>query len=176
MDIVILLHLFFHHIQFYSVIPPLQHGTIHNKIEDRRRKHPPICVDRTVVCISVSLTISEDDESNHDCNVGENNGIEASTRILPGRRSQPIVRVTSPSTTPLTSSLPTKKFVRHFLQETYATLSSHQQNMKSLMNSRDGGGDEFDRPLIRLKYGGRVQVVSMYSRGSVKLARGCGHI
>jgi hypothetical protein len=37
-------------------------------------------------------------------------------------------------------------------------------------------GDDFDRPLIRLKYGDRVQVVSMDSRGWVKLARGYGYI
>jgi len=36
--------------------------------------------------------------------------------------------------------------------------------------------DEFDRPLIRLKYGDRVQVVSMDSKGWVKLARGYGYI
>lgn len=36
--------------------------------------------------------------------------------------------------------------------------------------------DDFDRPLIRLKYGDRVQVVSMGSRGWVKLARGYGYI
>jgi len=36
--------------------------------------------------------------------------------------------------------------------------------------------DDFDRPLIRLKYGDRVQVVSMDSRGWVKLARGYGYI
>jgi hypothetical protein len=36
--------------------------------------------------------------------------------------------------------------------------------------------DEFDRPLIRLKYGDRVQVVSIDSRGWVKLARGYGYI
>jgi hypothetical protein len=35
---------------------------------------------------------------------------------------------------------------------------------------------EFDRSLIRLKYGDRVQVVSMDSRGWVKLARGYGYI
>jgi hypothetical protein len=35
---------------------------------------------------------------------------------------------------------------------------------------------DFDRPLIRLKYGDRVQVVSMDSRGWVKLARGYGYI
>lgn len=36
--------------------------------------------------------------------------------------------------------------------------------------------DEFERPLIRLKYGDRVQVVSMDSRGWVKLGRGYGYI
>lgn len=36
--------------------------------------------------------------------------------------------------------------------------------------------DEFDRPLIRLKYGDRVQVVSMDAKGWVKLARGYGYI
>ena len=36
--------------------------------------------------------------------------------------------------------------------------------------------EEFERPLIRLKYGDRVQVVSMDSRGWVKLARGYGYI
>jgi hypothetical protein len=36
--------------------------------------------------------------------------------------------------------------------------------------------DDFDRPLIRLKYGDRLQVVSMDSRGWVKLARGYGYI
>ena len=47
---------------------------------------------------------------------------------------------------------------------------------KILMNGRDGGGDEFDRPLIMLKYGDRVQVVSMYSRGLVVWMKGCGYI
>jgi len=36
--------------------------------------------------------------------------------------------------------------------------------------------NEFERPLIRLKYGDRVQVVSMDGRGWVKLARGYGYI
>jgi hypothetical protein len=35
---------------------------------------------------------------------------------------------------------------------------------------------DFDRPLIRLKYGDRVLVVSMDSKGWVKLARGYGYI
>jgi len=43
-------------------------------------------------------------------------------------------------------------------------------------SSKADSCDEFDRPLIRLKYGDRVQVVSMDAKGWVKLARGYGYI
>jgi len=66
-----------------------------------------------------------------------------------------------PSTDPaLTTTL---KLQRQFSHGSYNPINS-------------SGGDEFDRPLIRLKYGDRVQVVSMDSRGWVKLARGYGYI
>lgn len=47
---------------------------------------------------------------------------------------------------------------------------------KKCSRSNTNNDDEFERPLIRLKYGDRVQVVSMDSRGWVKLARGYGYI
>ena len=49
-------------------------------------------------------------------------------------------------------------------------------NNKKKTTSGDSNNDDFERPLIRLKYGDRVQVVSMDSRGWVKLARGYGYI
>jgi hypothetical protein len=59
-----------------------------------------------------------------------------------------------------------------------ATLKLRRQfSLGSGADSNLGAGDpDFDRSLIRLKYGDRVQVVSMDSRGWVKLARGYGYI
>lgn len=73
----------------------------------------------------------------------------------------------------------TKKLVRHFSQgATY--LKKKAQDSADGANSANQdaihSADEFERPLIRLKYGDRVQVVSMDSRGWVKLARGYGYI
>lgn len=88
------------------------------------------------------------------------------------------------------------KFKRHFSQGYVHSSSSQKKknngndNTNNVGNTAtDGGGeggsssaaaaamlDEFERPLIRLKYGDRVQVVSMDSRGWVKLARGYGYI
>jgi len=63
-----------------------------------------------------------------------------------------------------------KNFERQFSQG--ASLSIK----KKTTTSGDSNNDDFERPLIRLKYGDRVQVVSMDSRGWVKLARGYGYI
>ncbi len=58
--------------------------------------------------------------------------------------------------------------------------SSHSPTLKTLHRQFSHGSNpfqkDFDRPLLRLKYGDRVQVVSMDSRGWVKLARGYGYI
>mmetsp|Transcript_29570 Transcript_29570/g.71440 ORF Transcript_29570/g.71440 Transcript_29570/m.71440 type:complete len:332 (+) Transcript_29570:437-1432(+) len=81
-----------------------------------------------------------------------------------------------------------KKFGRHLSQGTYlAKKNGGAGNADGGDDDDDGGAnsnnngainshDEFERPLIRLKYGDRVQVVSMDSRGWVKLARGYGYI
>lgn len=55
-------------------------------------------------------------------------------------------------------------------------MSSAQKKKGEGGGGAAGGEDDFERPLIRLKYGDRVQVVSMDSRGWVKLARGYGYI
>jgi hypothetical protein len=75
-----------------------------------------------------------------------------------------------------------KKFVRHFSVGAYPAQTVSQSERKKKSSSSTSGGenenkdDDFERPLIRLKYGDRVQVVSMDSRGWVKLARGYGYI
>jgi len=137
--------------------------------------------------LSVSLTISEDGESDDDSQ-GKNNVIDMSTRTLPARRSQSTAGI------PITSSSHvakddfcsssavgvgpvTKKFVRHFSQGSYPKLTQKKDtNRDPSQKQKNTIVDEFDRPLIRLKYGDRVQVVSMDSRGWVKLARGYGYI
>ncbi|KAL7549427.1 hypothetical protein ACHAWF_012691 [Thalassiosira exigua] len=61
-----------------------------------------------------------------------------------------------------------KRFARHF----------SQGNAEEDDGDGDRGvaDDEFDRPLVRLRHGDRVQVVSADGRGWVKLARGHGYI
>mmetsp|Transcript_23501 Transcript_23501/g.49624 ORF Transcript_23501/g.49624 Transcript_23501/m.49624 type:complete len:632 (-) Transcript_23501:458-2353(-) len=58
--------------------------------------------------------------------------------------------------------------------------SSRSPTLKTIHRQFSHGSNpfqkDFDRPLLRLKYGDRVQVVSMDSRGLVKLARGYGYI
>ena len=53
---------------------------------------------------------------------------------------------------------------------------SQGANIKLSTTGNNSNIDDFERPLVRLKYGDRVQVVSMDSRGWVKLARGYGYI
>jgi hypothetical protein len=143
--------------------------------------------------LSFSLTISEDENDTGDNNNNNNNNedeecdstecdVGVSTTI---RRSQ---STASQSTTPTrsndTSSIAMggKKFVRHFSVGAYPaqTMSQSERKKKSLSSTSGGVNenkdDDFERPLIRLKYGDRVQVVSMDSRGWVKLARGYGYI
>lgn len=57
-----------------------------------------------------------------------------------------------------------------------ATLKLRRQFSLGSGNPADDGEVECERSLIRLNYGDRVQVVSMDSRGWVKLARGYGYI
>ena len=60
---------------------------------------------------------------------------------------------------------------------THATSFTRQLSVPiARPHSKKDSCDDFDRPLMRLKYGDRVQVVSMDSRGWVKLARGYGYI
>mmetsp|Transcript_30684 Transcript_30684/g.65194 ORF Transcript_30684/g.65194 Transcript_30684/m.65194 type:complete len:879 (+) Transcript_30684:81-2717(+) len=139
--------------------------------------------------LSVSLTISEDDESDEDGGDGGRCEVDASTRTLPARRSQSIAgfvpRISSPHKDDSCATVSAsgggagvgpvaKKFVRHFSQGSYPNLA--QKKKRNPKNKEGVIVDEFDRPLIRLKYGDRVQVVSMDSRGWVKLARGYGYI
>jgi len=148
------------------------------------------------VGLCVSLTISEDDDTQSNNSEGDDdfNPISASVRTMPARRCQSNANETSTrSTSPLSTSLHhnrsteddttgssssanmSKKFVRHISLGSYPTLNTKSSKSKeSAMIKNDN--DEFERPLIRLKYGDRVQVVSMDSRGWVKLARGYGYI
>jgi hypothetical protein len=61
-----------------------------------------------------------------------------------------------------------KNFKRQF--------SQGANNKMTTTGNNSNNNDDFERPLVRLKYGDRVQVVSMDSRGWVKLARGYGYI
>jgi hypothetical protein len=70
-----------------------------------------------------------------------------------------------------TSTVETKSMKKLARQLSQGAVSLSAQKKKSLDLL-----DEFQRPLIRLKYGDRVQVVSMDMRGWVKLARGYGYI
>lgn len=128
----------------------------------------------TTAELSFSLTISEDenDTGNNDecssteCDVGETTAkIRRSQSTASGSASQS----TTPTRSNDTTLLGGKKFVRHFSVGAYPTQTVSQTENKA-------NDDDFERPLIRLKYGDRVQVVSMDSRGWVKLARGYGYI
>jgi len=151
--------------------------------------------DEDVIGLGVSLTISDDDEDESDNkNVAGIEGstfkdisIDRSTRTLPARRTQS-TQIPSPSTAPTSkddaAGTITKKFVRHFSHGS-SLYTKLQKKKGATTGEKDGEHDkgdedmmenEFDRPLIRLKYGDRVQVVSMDSRGWVKLARGYGYI
>ena len=72
-------------------------------------------------------------------------------------------------TSPATVETKSMKKLARQLSQGAVSLSAQKKKSLDLL-------DEFERPLIRLKYGDRVQVVSMDSRGWVKLARGYGYI
>ena len=135
-------------------------------------------------------SLSKDSDSDNNDTIG------TSVRTLPARRSQSIAQTSGLTTNRGSNSSSSskddgllhagnaKKFVRHFSQGSYPPLSN-SASPKKKKNCVEGGGnggkintnnDDFERPLIRLKYGDRVQVVSMDSRGWVKLARGYGYI
>ena len=140
--------------------------------------------------VGLSLTISDDEDENdtppnnlsssiqdlpdmpkHSSSTDNEDVISASVRTLPARRSQSIA--VSGVTKDDSDTTTNKKFTRS------ASSTVHQQKKSGkITNSAaaDQNSDEFERPLIRLKYGDRVQVVSMDSRGWVKLARGYGYI
>lgn len=124
---------------------------------------------------SVSLTISDDEEDL----------IGASCRTLPARRSQSHMDTLHRVGSAEEQAVPPdkKKLVRHFSMGSRLpklAMKKRKNGGKGSANKEDDGSademDEFDRPLVRLKYGDRVQVVSMDSRGWVKLARGYGYI
>jgi len=139
--------------------------------------------------VGLSLTISDDEDENdtppnnlsssiqdlpdmpkHSSSTDNEDVISASVRTLPARRSQSIA---VSGVTKDDSDTTNKKYTRS------ASSTVHQQKKSGkIPNSAaaDQNSDEFERPLIRLKYGDRVQVVSMDSRGWVKLARGYGYI
>ncbi len=140
----------------------------------------------TTAELSFSLTISEDEHDKDEHDTGNDNDDEcSSTECDIGvttstiRRSHSAASATaSQSSTPIRSNDTAvsggKKYVRHFSVGAYPAQTS-QAEMRSTTGENDGN-DDFERPLIRLKYGDRVQVVSMDSRGWVKLARGYGYI
>jgi len=135
--------------------------------------------DDGIQSLTVSLTLSEDDESDDG---GSDKMDFTSARILPVRRSRTIHgaaavhRTKSPLrlTRDDPSSSQTTKFLRHFSLGSYPKPS--QTKTKNSGKNEDALVCEFERPLTRLKYGDRVQVVSMDTRGWVKLARGYGYI
>jgi len=130
-----------------------------------------------VFALNVSLTVSEDESDE----AGDGPG-DVSARILPVRRSVTVHGAAATPKTPLhdvkddcnSSQVVAKKFARHFSQGSCPKLCQRKKNSSS--KGEDAAVDEFDRPLIRLSYGDRVQVVSMDKRGWVKLARGYGYI
>ena len=133
--------------------------------------------------VGVGLSVSynaisqdSDDDDNDDENKdslsdigpsGSNGRAPCSPRLRPqGYYSRSSSDVgTSPSTVETKSM---KKLARQ-LSQGAVSLSAQKKKSLDLL-------DEFQRPLIRLKYGDRVQVVSMDMRGWVKLARGYGYI
>jgi len=135
--------------------------------------------DDGIQSLTVSLTLSEDDESDDG---GSDKMDFTSARILPVRRSRAIhgAAAVHHTKSPLRltrddpSSSQTTKLLRHFSQGSYPKPS--QMKKKNSRKNEDALVCEFDRPLIRLQYGDRVQVVSMDTRGWVKLARGYGYI
>lgn len=152
--------------------------------------------DQIRIGVSASLTLSASDLE-EDGDDGEQNADNfdaagsgdiavadvATARTLPVRRSNTVSGGNGPAPvldldgSSKTTGAISKKFERHF--------SQGEQAGRKRSGKRTGGEggeeeevvvDDFQRPLIRLKYGDRVQVVSMDSRGWVKLARGYGYI
>lgn len=142
--------------------------------------------------LSVSLT-SDDDDGEPSLDDGDADAADASTdadasadgsflvdRLNISTRSTPVKRLRSAAISPVKSkddSSTLRRFARHF---TTGHVPGGGGARKSPHGGRDGGEgsdeNEFERPLVRLKYGDRVQVVSMDGRGWVKLARGYGYI
>ena len=93
------------------------------------------------------------------------------------RRSQSVVDTLQQSGSAEEAFPASKKLVRHLSHGSRLIPKKRTPKKKGKSESvEEEELDEFDRPLVRLKYGDRVQVVSMDSRGWVKLARGYGYI
>jgi len=127
--------------------------------------------------LSVSLTVSSDgEEDGYDDGQNVSGVTEDDTshdKLNISMRSTPVKKMTrlarlSQLNSKDDSNLRSKcqRFQRQFSV-------GHNPPKKTRQQSSN---DEFDRPLVRLSYGDRVQVASMNSRGWVKLARGHGFI
>ena len=140
--------------------------------------------------LSVSLTSDDDEEDDDDAYHGGDAPVAAPAdvsgdtsdgslslvdRLNISTRSTPVKRLRSAAISPVKSkddSSTLRRFARHF-----TTGSSPGRAGGDGSDGEEGHDEnEFERPLIRLKYGDRVQVVSMDGRGWVKLARGYGYI
>lgn len=100
--------------------------------------------------------------------------LSGSVRTVPAGRSAS----TSGEDNPSSPNKIATRFMRHLSHGGYdpRRKGGSSNNDKNKNDEKRETVDEFERPLIRLKYGDRVQVVSMDSRGWVKLARGYGYI
>ena len=125
--------------------------------------------------IDVSDSSNEDDLDNDEGGDSLSDiGAGSSQALRPRLKPQGMYsRSTSDVGAYASSSLGETKLMKNFERKFSQGASL---NNKKKTTSGDSNNDDFERPLIRLKYGDRVQVVSMDSRGWVKLARGYGYI
>lgn len=129
--------------------------------------------------LTASLTVSDDEDGPEAEDDDRVDAVHA--RALPARRAVSSVHNAHTPLRDITGDEPPGPsrrhggggFVRHFSQGADPAPPRGEDG-----DARGDGtavADDFNRPLIRLKYGDRVQVVGMDTRGWVKLARGHGY-
>ena len=124
--------------------------------------------------LTASLTFSDDEDAfEAEDDVGGAATVTATAarvHVLPFRRvmsnQTPLRDITGDETPRASRRHGGGGLARHFSQGGNPSLSGRE----------DGDVDEFHWPLLRLKYGDRVQVVGTDARGWVKLARGHGYV
>jgi hypothetical protein len=130
------------------------------------------------VGVSVSFNAADSDDDDDDDDDGEGgdslSDIGGGTRALPPRLRPQGAYSRSASDVGACAFHEEAKSMKNFDRQFSQGASIN--NKKKKCHNNDNNNDDFERPLIRLNYGDRVQVVSMDSRGWVKLARGYGYI